>query len=134
MGRDAQVFEAGGFSTIRGYEDFSLRGTNVTFANLELRFPFINAFGVVGPLPLGFLNLRGAVFTDFGAVWTRDDTFRLSEVNANGTREARSLLTSAGVGVRSALGFVLLRLDVAWPYSFSQWGRPMYHFSLSPQF
>jgi Tol biopolymer transport system component len=134
MGRDAQVFEAGGFSTIRGYEDFSLRGTNVSFANFELRFPFINAFGVVGPLPLGFLNLRGAVFSDVGAVWTRDDTFRLTGVNENGTREARSLLTSAGVGVRSALGFVLMRLDVAWPYYYSQWGRPMYHFSLSPQF
>ncbi len=134
MGRDAQVFEAGGFSTIRGYEDFSLRGTNVTFSNLELRFPFINAFGVVGPLPIGFLNLRGAAFADFGAVWTRDDTFRLTETNANGTREARSLLMSSGVGVRSSLGFVLLRLDVAWPYDFEDWGRPRYHFSLSPQF
>ena len=83
-GRDAQVFEVGGYSTIRGYQDFSLRGTNVAFTNLEFRFPFINAFGVVGPVPLGFLNLRGAAFADLGAVWTKDTDFNISNIDPTG--------------------------------------------------
>lgn len=133
-GPDAQVFEVGGYSTIRGFPDFSLRGTNVVFSNLELRFPFINALGVVGPLPLGFFNLRGAVFTDIGAVWTSDRAFRGTMVNPEGNRTTQDLLGSVGVGARSSLGFVLLRLDVAWPNYVSYWGRPRWHFSLSPQF
>ena len=111
-----------------------LRGSNVVFTNLELRFPFINALGVVGPLPLGFFNLRGAVFTDIGAVWTRDEAFRLTRVGPEGNRQAQDLLGSVGVGARSSLGFMLLRLDVAWPNYLDHWGGPRWHFSLSPQF
>ncbi len=133
-GPDAQVFEVGGYSTIRGFPDFSLRGTNVVFTNLEMRFPFINALGVVGPLPLGFFNLRGAVFTDIGAVWTNDEQFRLTAIGPDGKRQTQSLLGSVGVGARSSLGFVLLRLDVAWPNYLDHWGPPRWHFSLSPQF
>ncbi|MGH7726273.1 MAG: BamA/TamA family outer membrane protein [Candidatus Eiseniibacteriota bacterium] len=133
-GPDQQVFEVGGYSTIRGFPDFSLRGSNVVFTNLELRFPFINALGVVGPLPIGFFNLRGAVFTDIGAVWTRDEAFRLTNVGPDGNRQAQDLLGSVGVGARSSLGFMLLRLDVAWPNYLDHWGGPRWHFSLSPQF
>lgn len=134
MGRDAQVFEVGGYSTIRGVQDFSVSGTNVAFTNLEFRFPFINAFGIVGPVPLGFLNLRGAAFADLGAVWTKDDTFQLSRLDQNGKRTFDNVYSSLGVGARSSLGYLILKLDVAWPYYLDRWGRPRYHFSLSPQF
>jgi Tol biopolymer transport system component len=135
MGRDRQVFEMGGYSSIRGFKDFSVLGTNAAFTNLELRFPFINALGVVGPLPLGFFNLRGAAFADVGAVWTDDDHLRLTKVDpVSGTRSTQDLLLSAGVGARSNLGFLLLKLDVAWPYHLDRWGKPRYHFSLAPQF
>ncbi len=134
-GRDRQVFELGGYSTIRGYPDFDILGSSAAFTNLELRFPFINAFGVVGPLPLGFFNLRGAAFVDVGAVWNDDSRLRLTAVDpATGRRRAQDLLSSAGFGVRSNLGFLLLKLDVAWPYDLDRWGRRRYHFSLSPQF
>jgi outer membrane protein assembly factor BamA len=133
-GRDAQVFEAGGFSTFRGYQDFSILGTNVAFTNLEFRFPFINALGVVGPVPLGFLNLRGAVFADAGAVWSRDKDFQLTTVDASGTRRFDNFHPAAGAGIRSALGYFLVKLDVAWPYFLDKWGRPRWHFSLSPDF
>jgi len=128
------VFEAGGFSTFRGTQDFSLAGTNVAFTNLEFRFPFINALGVVGPVPLGFLNLRGAVFADAGAVWSRDRDLRLTTVDANGVRRFDSLHPAAGAGIRSSLGYFLVKLDVAWPYFLDKWGRSRYHFSLSPDF
>jgi len=133
-GRDAQVFEVGGYSTIRGYQDFTLRGTNVAFTNLEFRFPFINAFGVVGPVPLGFLNLRGAAFMDLGAVWTKDSDFNISNIGPDGRRQFSDFYPSLGVGARSAFGYFLLKLDVAWPYYMDRWGKPKYHFSLSPEF
>jgi outer membrane protein assembly factor BamA len=134
QGRDAQVFEVGGYSTIRGYRDFDLRGTSVGFTNLEVRFPFINALGVVGPLPIGFFNLRGAVFADVGAVWSDDDQLRLFDRTDEGKRRMRDLKSSVGVGARSSLGFLLLKLDVAWAYDLRDWKRPRYHFSLGPEF
>lgn len=135
MGEDKQVFELGGYSSVRGFRDFSRLGSSAAFTNLEFRFPFITALGVVGPLPLGFFNLRGAAFADVGAVWNEDERLRLSQRDpVTGTRRAQDLMLSAGVGARSNLGFLLLKLDVAWPYDLDQWGRPRYHFSLSPQF
>ncbi len=135
MGKDRQVFELGGYSSIRGFRDFSRLGSSAAFSNLEFRFPFINALGVVGPLPLGFFNLRGAAFADVGAVWSDDSQLRLSNRDpVTGTRQAQDLLMSAGVGARSNLGFLILKLDVAWPYNLDRWGKPRYHFSLSPQF
>ena len=135
VGRDRQVFELGGYSSIRGYEDFSRLGTTAAFTNFELRFPFINALGVVGPLPLGFFNLRGAAFFDAGVVWMDDEDFRWSRVSPiTGNRIAEDLMMSAGVGGRSNLGFLLLKLDVAWPYNLERWGKAKWHFSLSPEF
>ncbi len=134
-GRDRQTFELGGYSTIRGYEDFSILGTNAVFGNFELRFPFINALGVMGPLPLGIFNLRGAAFADVGAVWNDDSGFRFSEViPETGNRTSRDFYSSLGVGARSYFGYLLLKLDVAWPYYLDRWGQARWHFSLSPQF
>ena len=59
----------GGFSTLRGYSDFDLLGSRVAIINTEVRFPFIQQLGIVGPLPLGFFNLRGAGFFDAGLIW-----------------------------------------------------------------
>src|SRR5262249_62390015 len=64
FGQDAQAFQLGGATTVRGYDDFALVGTRIAFTNFELRFPFVNALGVVGPIPLGFFNLRGVAFAD----------------------------------------------------------------------
>ena len=133
-GKDAQVFEVGGYSTIRGYPDFSIRGTTVAYTNLELRFPFINAFGVVGPVPLGFLNLRGAAFADLGAVWTKDTDFNITRPTITGEKTFDDVYASLGVGARSSFGYLLLKLDVAWPWYYNRWGEPRYHFSLSPEF
>src|SRR5207244_2458182 len=71
-GRDPQVFRVGGFSTLRGFPDFDLLGTRLVLSSVELRFPFIEDLGVVGPLPIGNLRLRGAVFADMGTIWSGD--------------------------------------------------------------
>src|SRR5436309_5995326 len=70
-GRDPQAFRVGGFSTIRGFSDFDSTGSRVALVNAELGFPFIQQLGVVGPVPLGVFNLRGAQFTDAGFAWDR---------------------------------------------------------------
>src|SRR5262249_36853412 len=58
-GRDAQIFRTGGYSTVRGYSDWDILGSRVAIVSTEFRFPFIQQLGVVGPIPLGFFNLRG---------------------------------------------------------------------------
>src|SRR5262249_47010084 len=55
FGPNAQHFFIGGVSTLRGYPDYFLVGTRVALMNMELRFPFIQQFGLVGPVPLGGL-------------------------------------------------------------------------------
>jgi Tol biopolymer transport system component len=72
-GRDPRSFFLGGYGTVRGYDDFSLEGTRAAIANVELRFPFIQQLGLVGPVPLGIFNFHGAVFADMGAIWDKGD-------------------------------------------------------------
>src|SRR5437867_3317634 len=112
-GRDAQTFRVGGFNTLRGYSDFDLLGSRVAIANLELRFPFIQQLGLVGPVPIGIFNLRGAVFTDFGLIWNEGDRLRLTH-ELDGKRRLDDPKLGFGVGIRSAIYFLILKLDAAW--------------------
>ena len=54
-GRDAPDFQVGGFGTLRGFPLYGLAGTRALVVNAELRFPFVERLGVVGPVPLGGL-------------------------------------------------------------------------------
>jgi outer membrane protein assembly factor BamA len=119
---------------VRGFKDFELDGTRVAFTNLELRFPFINALGVVGPIPLGFFNLRGVLFMDHAVALEKGDKFRLSAVDDSGNRRLQDLKMSFGGGVRSVLAFLVLKLDVAWKTDLHRSSSPLYHFSLGPEF
>jgi outer membrane protein assembly factor BamA len=98
-----------------------------------LRFPFIQQLGLVGPVPLGNFNLRGAVFSDAGMVWNSGDPLRLSVVDATG-RHLASPDLSFGVGIRSFVLFALIKLDVAWRTDLSTVARPLWHFSIGPEF
>ena len=131
-GRDAQAFRVGGYSTIRGFRDFDLIGTRIALANLELRFPFIDQLGIVGPLPLGTLRLRGALFSDIGAVWNRGTTPRFWERRDG--RRLRDPYFSFGTGIRSWLLGLPMKLDVAWATDLQQVNRPRWHFSIGPEF
>ncbi len=143
-GRDARTFFVGGFSTLRGFEDFSLEGSRVAISNVELRFPFIQQLGLVGPVPIGIFNLRGAVFADFGAVWYPGDKLRLSVVSGDrqdllsappGTEDRfNGLGFGFGTGVRTAVYFFILKLDAAWNTDFKTTSTPRWHFSIGPEF
>jgi Tol biopolymer transport system component len=133
-GEDPQVWEIGGYNTLRGYDNLSLVGNRIGFMNLELRFPFINALGVVGPLPLGFFNLRGAAFVDQGVVTLETDPVQFFDRDINGRFRSKHLKTSFGFGVRSVLAFIIMKLDVAWRTDFRTTSQPIWHFTLGPEF
>ncbi len=132
-GSGAQTFRVGGFSTLRGYSDFDLRGSRVAIVNAELRFPFIQQLGVVGPVPVGIFNLRGAVFGDAGVVWNPGDDLRLTHF-VEGTRRLDDPRLGFGVGVRSAIYFLILKLDAAWNTDLRGASQPRWHFSIGPEF
>ena len=132
-GRDARTFLAGGFPTLRGFAYDGLRGTRLTIANAELRFPFIERLGAVGGVPLGSPDLRGALFADAGMVWQRGEALRFTHV-ALGHRRLASPLASFGAGVRARLGFMIVRLDAAWRTDLASAGRPQWEVSTGPEF
>ena len=138
-GRNPQTFRVGGYSTLRGYPNFDLLASRVSLSTLEFRFPFIQQLGLVGPVPIGAFNLRGAVFGDVGAVWNQGDKLRLSRV-VDGHRRLFDPRLGPGVGldfgtgVRTSVLFLILKLDVAWRTDLVDVSRPRWHFSIGPEF
>ena len=132
-GRNPQVFRIGGYNTLRGFPDFTLLGTRLVMGSLELRFPFIQDLGVVGPLPIGHLGVRGAVFTDFGSVWYGDTKPRLG-ITENGVWHLRDPFWSFGTGIRTWLLGMPMKLDVAWATNMQFVARPKWYFSIGPEF
>ncbi len=132
-GRDPQIFRVGGFSTLRGYSDFDLLGSRVAILNAEIRFPFIQQLGIVGPLPLGFFNLRGAAFADGGLIWPDGERLQWQSLRTTFLPQ-NGYAVGFGTGVRSALSFILLKLDVAWGTDFVGISRPRWYVSIGPEF
>ena len=132
-GRDPQVFRVGGFSTLRGFSNYDLLGSRVAIASTEIRFPFIQQLGVVGPLPLGFFNLRGAAFCDAGVIWPADQRLRWEPLHTAAPPQ-NGYAIGFGTGVRSAVAFMLLKLDVAWSTDLKGASRPRWYFSIGPEF
>lgn len=101
-GKAPRRFFMGGSWSLRGWDRNSLRGSKLWQANMELRFPFINALILRFPLGinLGFPGIRGALYMDAGNTW---DTFE----NYGETKG------SIGGGLRLNLfGFIGLRYDI----------------------
>ncbi len=133
-GRDAQFFRLGGYSTLRGFPDFTLVGTHFALTNIELRYPFIEQLGLIGPLPLGNLRLRGASFIDFGTVFSEPTKPRLWELDPIRGRVLTDPYFSFGTGVRGWLLGLPMKLDVAWASDLNQISRPRWHFSIGPEY
>ncbi|NOT33977.1 MAG: BamA/TamA family outer membrane protein [Candidatus Eisenbacteria bacterium] len=133
-GRNPQSFRVGGFSTLRGFDDYSISGNRLALTSLELRFPFIRQLGLVGPLPLGVFNLRGATFVDAGMVWNDGYSPRVSNARDPGGRKFQDLRFDYGVGVRSWVWFLLAKVDVGWQYDLRKSSEPHWQFSIGPEF
>ncbi|SMG51609.1 Outer membrane protein assembly factor BamA [Marivirga sericea] len=68
-------------------------------ANIEYRFPLIS-------------YLRGAVFTDAGNVWLKNEDNRNGQFTSNWINE---VAIGSGIGLRLDIEFFVIRLDVATP-------------------
>jgi hypothetical protein len=132
-GPGAPAFRVGGFSTLRGFPFRGLVGTRVAVASAELRFPFVDRFGVVGPVPLGGLALRGALFADAGMAWDRGAPLRFTR-RSGGARRLDSPRLSFGAGVRTSALSLVLKLDAAWRTDLAGVSGARWEFSVGPEF
>ncbi|HEX9895582.1 MAG TPA: BamA/TamA family outer membrane protein [Gemmatimonadales bacterium] len=122
----------------------NLIGSQVAIANIELRFPLLNAALAVLPIPLP--GIEGALFYDIGMVWDNNSVIKwdrspndpyvdFADVSGStGRREVRDPVQAWGASIRgNLLGFLILRLDYARPIN-----RPgvkqLWTLSLGPTF
>lgn len=119
----------------RGGDYFEDRGTGNRYflTNQEFRFPMVRYLQLGWPLPLSLQDIRGALFTDIGAAWN-DDKFEFSAVDDEGKRRLADVQVAYGLGIRSFLGFFVLRWDVAWTTDWIQTSRPLYYMSLGAEY
>lgn len=119
---------------MRGGYYYERVGDRFVLNNLEFRFPLIRYFMMGWPLPIGFQNIRGALFADIGSAWYGND-FRGARVADDGWPALQDIFLGYGIGARLNLGFFVLRFDVAWTSDIATYTRgPYYYFSLGPEF
>ena len=86
------------------------------------------------PLPIGFQNIRGALFADIGSAWYGND-FQGISGSSGWKPELNDIFLGYGIGARMNLGFLLLRFDIAWSTDVANYtDGPYYYFSLGPEF
>ncbi|MGC9362343.1 MAG: BamA/TamA family outer membrane protein, partial [Candidatus Syntrophosphaera sp.] len=128
VGDNPQRFNLYGYYGVRGYEE-DLSGEKKAVASAELRFPFFEYIQMAFPVPITIPNIRGSIFADLGTVFDDFEDFR--GVN-NGQLE--DLRLGYGFGPRLDLGYVILRLDIAWLTDLTKSSKPTYFLSLSEDF
>ncbi len=119
----------------RGGDYFEKRGTGNRFflTNQEFRFPLIRYLQLGWPLPLGFRDIRGSLFTDIGGAWN-DEQFKFTTVGADNKRRLADPQVAYGIGVRSWVWFFILRWDVAWSTDMVDTSKPRYFFSIGAEY
>jgi len=119
---------------MRGGYYYERVGDRFFINNLEFRFPLIRYFLMGWPLPIGFQNVRGALFADIGSAWYGDDFQGIS--GSDGWQPAlNDIFLGYGIGARMNLGFLLLQFDIAWSTDIANYTTgPFYYFSLGPEF
>jgi len=95
----------GGLNTLRGYDFQSIVGNRAGFANLEMRFPLIDALVMPGFVIQG---IRGDLFFDVGAASFTGQPFRFRQ---NG------LLVDGKASLGYGLSFNFLGLELHWDFA-----------------
>lgn len=119
---------------MRGWEINEVQGNNFFLTNLELRFPLFQAI-LAGPIPVMIRGVQGSFFLDVGSAWNDGIGDFNNTIATPGDRgQIEGLLTSTGVGIRSALLGLPLKIDIAWRMEPNGWSRPVYLFSFGFDF
>ncbi len=117
---------------LRGFNYNAASGSKFMLANLEFRFPLFQ-YLVFGPLPLGFQNIQGVLFTDIGSVWTNNKKLQFIQRTDEGI-VTKDLLWGFGIGTRLFLLYFPFKFDVAWSYDLKHFSKPKYYISLGADF
>jgi outer membrane protein assembly factor BamA len=136
--RPEDVYFSSFETPLRGAFYYEQTGNRFALVNLEFRFPLIRYLILGWPLPLGFQNIRGALFTDVGAAWAgkwgRYENFKPFNKSRGIAPELHEVLMGYGLGARAHLGFLLLRWDVAWNTNLRRSAaRPVHYFSVGTE-
>lgn len=119
---------------MRGVSVNERNGSQFFLVNAEFRFPIVYAFFPTA-LPIAFQSMMGAVFVDAGGAWTGEiNDFVSSKKNLSEKNVPKDLLISAGIGLRSYVMGLPIKLDVAWQYLYWNWTTPKYMVSLGYDF
>ena len=119
---------------LRGAVVNEISGTKFFLTNFELRFPLFRAL-IAGPVPILFQHILGSFFFDMGGAWSGKLTdFKSTTIDANGSVIPNNLLMSTGVGIRTILLGMPVKLDIAWLNLYHSWSKPTYMFSLGYDF
>jgi Tol biopolymer transport system component len=119
---------------LRGARYYEREGTRFVLANLEFRFPLIRYLVLGWPLPIGFQDIRGALFTDIGTAWSKNEPFRIfREEPEMGWIQLQDVLMGYGLGIRMNMGSFVFMLDIAWPTDLARSGSTRYYFSLGAE-
>jgi outer membrane protein assembly factor BamA len=114
---------------VRGWEIGRGIGNNFFLTNAELRFPLFYGL-LAGPVPIPLQGVQGTMFFDMGGAWNNGQAFVSARPDENGNLTTRDLLMSAGVGMRSFVLGLPLRVDVAWRNLYWNWSQPLWMFSI----
>uniref|UniRef100_A0A832HZK3 Bacterial surface antigen (D15) domain-containing protein n=1 Tax=Eiseniibacteriota bacterium TaxID=2212470 RepID=A0A832HZK3_UNCEI len=100
LGRDAQTFYLGGFTSLRGFDRRALAGEQTLLVQQELRFPVLRGLTFAIPTPWAFPTVNAAAFGDAAWAWNGREVERLG---------------SLGVGAFIGGGyFPAIRWNYAW--------------------
>lgn len=120
---------------LRGAYFYESEGDRYLLGNFEFRFPLIQFLGLGVP-PVRIFNIRGTMFYDIGTAYFGDGNglftskWRATEINADGKRQFKSIISGYGFGARIRLLYFLMRIDVAWRYDLAGSSKPVWYFSL----
>ena len=115
----------------RGWSVGQHYGSKFFLINTELRFPLFTAL-IAGPVPILFQGVMGNMFLDIGGAF--NDKFVATQIDIDGKKIPKDLYISAGIGARTFLFGLPIKMDVAWRNEFHIWSEPYYLFSLGYDF
>jgi hypothetical protein len=130
------IYVARFVTPFRGGGLYERVGDRFFLTNVEFRFPFIQYLIFGWPIPYPFYNVRGALFSDFGAAWSEKGGFDLMEKDEDGNSRLATPIWGFGFGMRFPFPFIgwPTRWDVAWQTDIQSVTKPRYYLSLGYEF